>query len=156
MMQFVDKGMGTKFVTPPSFNLAESFRDSNSMIPLVFVLSPGSDPMSSLTKYADNMNFQNKFYSTSLGQGQGPIAEKLIAKARAEGSWVCLQNCHLAVSWMPALEKLYEQFDLSNTASDFRLWLTSYPSAKFPITILQNGVKMTNEPPTGLKQNLLQ
>lgn len=155
IQRFVEAGMGLHFVVPPPFDISKSFNDSNSLVPLIFILSPGSDPMESLTTFAESMNFQEKFHSISLGQGQGPIAQKLIEEAQVIGGWVCLQNCHLAASWMPALENICEHFDPSNTQMNFRLWLTSYPSDHFPIAVLQNGVKMTNEPPSGLQNNIM-
>ena len=62
------------------------------------------------------------------------------------GDWVCLQNCHLAVSWLAKLEQTVEkmQNESSSVNPGFRLWLTSMPSANFPVPVLQNGVKVAH------------
>ena len=154
VQNFLMGKMGKKYVESPPFDLSGCYNDSLATVPLVFILSPGSDPMSSLLSFADGL--KTPVSSISLGQGQGPKAEKMIKDAQSSGEWVVLQNCHLAVSWMSSLEEICENVTMENTNPNFRLWLTSYPSEHFPVSILQNSVKMTNEPPKGLRANLLQ
>lgn len=140
----------------PSFDLSKCFKDSSVVTPLIFVLSPGSDPVADYLKFWDEMGMGAKYDTKiiSLGQGQGKNAEDRVKEASQKGGWVLLQNCHLSIKWLSELEKIVEDFN-ENLHKDFRLWLTSNPEPKFPISILQNGIKMTLEPPQGLRNNLM-
>jgi dynein heavy chain, axonemal len=55
---------------------------------------------------------------------------------------------------MPTLEKMIESYIEGNPHPNFRLWISSSPDPNFPITVLQRGIKMTTEPPRGLRANL--
>lgn len=63
--------MGQKYVEPPSFDLADSYKDSTCCSPLIFILSTGTDPMLSLIKFSEEKNINpTDLLSISLGQGQ--------------------------------------------------------------------------------------
>ncbi|KAH8086150.1 1-aminocyclopropane-1-carboxylate synthase [Aureococcus anophagefferens] len=135
VQSFVREEMGARFIEVPQFDLNGCFADSRCNTPLLFVLTPGADPMSALAR------------ATSRTR---PSRE-----AQDKGTWVCLQNCHLCISWMPTLERLCEELSPDRINDQFRLWLTSEPSTAFPAYILQNGIKMTIEPPKGMRANLI-
>lgn len=141
------------FVQPPVLKYDRIFKQSTPFAPVVFILSPGADPQSSLQSLAMQLEFfPQKFKSLALGQGQNKLAERMLEMGYHRGHWVILSNCHLLASWLKTLEKLLQ--GLTKPHKDFRLFLTTDPTPKFPLGILQNALKVVTEPPDGLKLNM--
>ena len=173
MTDFVEETLGHPFAHPMPTTMDQIFKQSDSKTPIIFVLSQGADPANAIMKHANTTRGGGEGESSkvlkmiSLGEGQGEPARRAIGMGKKTGNWVLLANCHLAKSWMPNLNaevsRLVEGKYIKNnqetldkpTDTMFRLILTSMPSNFFPTYILQNSVKVTIEPPKGIKANLM-
>eukprot|EP00397_Hematodinium_sp_SG-2012_P000029 GEMP01000029.1.p1 GENE.GEMP01000029.1~~GEMP01000029.1.p1 ORF type:complete len:4546 (+),score=1158.20 GEMP01000029.1:32-13639(+) len=143
------------YVQPPSLVYDKILAQSNEKSPIVFILSPGADPLADVQKLSEQLGYSGaKFKFVSLGQGMGPVAQSNIEIGCQRGHWVMLQNCHLLASWLRTLEKILE--GMHKPHKDFRLWLTTMPTEAFPMGILQQSLKVVTEPPDGVKLNMRQ
>lgn len=60
VQNFIKQNMGQAYIEPPTFDLAGSYKDSNCYSPLIFVLSPGSDPTAGNNTFKCHSN-ESKF-----------------------------------------------------------------------------------------------
>jgi len=149
----IDRMQSDHYVQPPTINYDKIYQQSTEKTPIVFILSPGADPLADVKKLAEHMGMDKiKFKAVSLGQGMGEEAKSLIEGGSMRGHWVMLQNCHLLESWLKKLEAIIE--GLTKSDKNFRLWLTTAPTEKFPLGILQRSLKVVTEPPDGLRLNI--
>lgn len=138
--------------------------------------------MAEINKFAKEKGLSDKDTpKKSLGRGQEKVADMSILNARKTGQWMILQNCHMCPSFFPILEnrivetkKLHDNMNKSKADGKdedegeaqeidedervddrFRFWVSTMPTEDFPTFVMQNSIKLTYEPPKGVKSNML-
>ncbi|CAN0142261.1 unnamed protein product, partial [Pylaiella littoralis] len=143
--------MGPRFAEPLTDTVESVFNEMDCASPVIYLLSAGADPTDSIEGLARKK--KTDVACVSMGEGQSAVASRTIAAATVSGSWVLLQNCHLGLDYMETMEDYLQTLPACH--ADFRLFITSEPHSKFPIGLLQMSIKVTNEPPKGLRAGLL-
>eukprot|EP00435_Cladocopium_sp_Y103_P018341 s1199_g4.t1 len=141
--QFIDQQLGPKFTAPITDTI---FEESAARKPVLYLLSAGTDP----TNMIDELAKRKKKFPTdkvSMGEGQEKVARDKNNAAFITGGWLVLQNCHLGIDYMNEVEDFTWMFD-------YRLWITCEITSRFPIGLLHLCIKVTQEPPAGLKASL--
>lgn len=144
------------YITSKPTSIAEVIEQSRPDLPVIFVLSQGTDPTDMLLKRAeeytpvasnmatkDHGNKGVKLLQVSLGKGQGAKAQKLLEESAQEGHWVFLSNCHLSVSLLPDLESRMDMLFKKKLNPNFRIFMSAVPIDDFPISLLQRSLKIT-------------
>jgi dynein heavy chain 1 len=148
------------------FNLNEVIdHESKATSPIMLCSRPGFDASAKIDALAHARSHTTghttghatghkgfKYQSLAMGSVEGyQLAEKYIANASKNGTWVLLRNVHLCPSYMVQLEKKLHSFA---SHDQFRLFLTAEINPKLPTSLLRMSQTFVYEPPAGIKASL--
>ena len=145
--KYIAASIGDRYAEAVLIDIKEVFEESTVRIPMICLLSLGSDPTAAIKALAKDLKLDCR--DISMGQGQEVHARRLVTSFQESGGWVLLQNCHLAIDFLAELQASVQ--DCEKPHDQFRLWITTEENPEFPINMLQCALKFTNEPPQGLK-----
>jgi len=149
--KFIESMLDSRFSAPVTDAIVDIYEESSNRKPVLYLLTAGSDPSFSI----DELAKKKKKYPTdkvSMGEGQEKVAREKNNNAFLTGGWVVLQNSHLGIGYMNELEDVILKTPEIDEA--FRLWITCEITPRFPIGLLQICIKVTLEPPAGLKAGI--
>uniref|UniRef100_A0A158R4I4 Cytoplasmic dynein 2 heavy chain 1 n=1 Tax=Syphacia muris TaxID=451379 RepID=A0A158R4I4_9BILA len=126
--------------------------ESNENEPVLIITGTGADPSQVLEDLASNKIGLGKLHQISMGQGQLDAVLQMLKYCAETGHWICIKNLHLSTN---NILSIYNEFMSLPRHPKFRLWLISEADNDFPTIVLQNSIKITYEPPSGVKSNLL-
>ncbi|KPI88248.1 putative dynein heavy chain [Leptomonas seymouri] len=135
-----------------SSTLVSAVNQSEASRPVLLLINAGADPSLELQAIAYEKIGRMRFHQLAMGSGQTAEAMRLVRDAAAKGEWVFLKNLHLVLPWVSQLQK---ELTVLKPNASFRLFLTSEAHDEFPSILLGQSLKITFEPPPGIKQNLL-
>lgn len=151
--QFADFAFGRDLTIETPYELKSMVLDEvEAASPVCLCSVPGYDA----SYRVDNLVAiaQVKCTSVAMGSQEGyALADQAIAAAARTGNWVLLKNVHLAPSWLSQLEKRLQSL---NPNRSFRLFLTMETNPSIPVNILRQGRVLMNEPPPGIRANILE
>jgi dynein heavy chain len=150
--KFISNCLDPEFSAPVNDQISDIHAATLPNKPVLYLLSTGADPTSSIDDYARKFKkFPTK--KTSMGEEMEGPALAQIKDGFKTGDWVILNNCHLSLEFMAEMENILNPKDVE-VHEEFRLWITCAPDKDFPLGLLQMAIKVTMEPPKGMKAGL--
>eukprot|EP00929_Paragymnodinium_shiwhaense_P084438 TRINITY_DN45140_c0_g3_i1.p1 TRINITY_DN45140_c0_g3~~TRINITY_DN45140_c0_g3_i1.p1 ORF type:complete len:3041 (-),score=707.73 TRINITY_DN45140_c0_g3_i1:180-8204(-) len=141
--------------------MAEVVRTSSCRVPLLVLVTSGSDPRAELSRIAiERMGNDRRLVPVTTVRNQVDHALRMVEQAREHGHWVLMQHCQLEPGVFVELERFTKQtLDDPNAHvhEDFRLFIACYPKHAIPAALaLQCDKVAIQQPPRGIRAKLRQ
>ena len=149
---FCRESLGFKELFSESLKLKKLILESSCNIPILIMVSPGADPSQELHDLASKAIGIENYFEIPIGQDETDFILTTLRECSNNGSWLCLKNLHLAIKWLPNIEKSLQGL---KSHEKFRLILTSEQHPLFCTNLLNSCFKISYEIPPGVKHNFL-
>ena len=147
--KFVNATFGQDFLQS-SGSLEQTVQQVSAMTPIALCSNPGFDASYKVDNLVDRLNVSCA--NIAMGSNEGiTAADKAIANAATNGSWVLVKNVHLTPSWLQSLEK---RLNALKPHQDFRLFISMETSPKIPVNFLRASRVLSYEQPAGIRANM--
>ncbi|KDN51345.1 cytoplasmic dynein heavy chain 2 [Tilletiaria anomala UBC 951] len=152
MGALVTSVFGTDLLSETSYDLQSVVaKEIEAATPIALCSVPGFDASYRVDALTRTTGI--RCISVAMGSQEGfALADQAINIASRSGQWVLLKNVHLAPSWLSQLEKKLSGAIMNR---QFRIFLTMETNPVIPINFLRASRILMNEPPPGLKANML-
>jgi len=154
---FDQQVLGSKCEGLAPETLEDIYGDTSSRVPILYLLSSITDPTVQIEDLCKS-KLKRPPIRIALGEGQEnikPLLEAAMAPANVNTvTWVILQNCHLSIKSLQCVVELFSGKGYS-VRDEFRLFLTTQPTNDFPLDLLHNSIKLTNDIPKGFQAGML-
>lgn len=133
-----------------SGDLKQIVEQVSASCPISMCSSPGFDA----SYKVENLVGHTRTACTNIAMGSNEglsSADKAIANAAANGSWVLIKNVHLAPTWLQSLEK---RMDALKPHENFRLFLSMESNPRIPVNLIRASRVLMYEQPAGVRANM--
>jgi dynein heavy chain 1 len=149
---FANVTFETDLAVASEYELAQLVADElQASTPICLVSVPGYDASYRVENLVTTIGVR----CAQFAMGSADVskqADSAIKEAAKLGTWVLLKNAHLAPTWLSELEKTLQTL---NPSRSFRLFLVMEANPVIPVNLLRQSRILMNEPPPGIKANLL-
>ena len=96
---WVGRVLGPAAAAPQPLALQDLLAACSPQVPAILVKAPKMAALGALQALATARGASLR--AISLGETATLMAEPMLSHAVGNGDWLCLQNCHVAVAWLP-------------------------------------------------------
>ncbi|XP_049548432.1 dynein axonemal heavy chain 2-like [Anopheles darlingi] len=160
MTEFTKDTLGERYIKLPTvISLEDVLQESSAQTLILLLIRDNSNPLARVERLGQKVRLLAGGVGGSIRQlnmtdDRLELFIEMLQRCVADQSWLYVGDCHLSELFLRKLPQVVVFLKTIESQSHFRLWLACQPHEAFPVSVLQNCIKLAYEEPKGIKHTM--